>query len=45
MLTGGLYARRGDRLRHRTGAAVLAGFAALLGLLALGAGFVGILKG
>ncbi len=45
MLTGGLYARRGDRLRHRAGAAVLAGFTALLGLLALGAGFVGILRG
>lgn len=45
MLTGGLYARRGHRLRHRAGAAVLAGFTALLGLLALGVGFVGILRG
>ena len=45
MVVGGLYARRGGRLRHREGAAVLAGFAALLGLLALGAGFVGILRG
>ena len=45
MVVGGLYARRGDRLRHRAGAAVLAGFTALLGLLAVGAGFVGILRG
>lgn len=45
MLIGGLYARRGGRLRNREGAAVLAGFVALLGLVALGAGFVGILRG
>ena len=45
MLVGGLLARRGGRLRHREGAAVLAGFVALLGLVALGAGFVGILRG
>ena len=45
MLIGGLYARRGGRLRNREGAAVLAGFIALLGLVALGAGFVGMLRG
>lgn len=45
MVSGGLYARRGGRLRHRAGAAVLAGFTALVGLFALGVGFVGILKG
>ena len=45
MFSGGLYARRRGRLRHRAGAAVLAGVAALMGLLAMGAGFVGILKG
>jgi uncharacterized membrane protein YgdD (TMEM256/DUF423 family) len=45
MFSGGLYARRRGRLRHRAGAAVLAGVAALVGLLAMGAGFVGILKG
>jgi hypothetical membrane protein len=45
MISGGLYARRGGRLRNREGAAVLAGFVALLGLVALGAGFVGILRG
>lgn len=45
MFSGGLYARRRGRLQHRAGAAVLAGVAALVGLLAMGAGFVGILKG
>ena len=45
MFSGGLYARRRGRLRHRAGAAVLAGVSALVGLLAMGAGFVGILKG
>lgn len=45
MAVGGLYARRRGRLRHRAGAAVLAGVAALIGLLAMGVGFVGILKG
>ena len=45
MFSGGLYARRRGRLRYRAGAAVLAGVAALVGLLAMGAGFVGILKG
>ncbi len=45
MIVGGLYARRGGRLRHRAGAAVLAGFTALLGILAISAGFVGILRG
>ena len=45
MFSGGLYARRRGRLRHRAGAAVLAGVAALMGLLAMGVGFVGILKG
>lgn len=45
MLTGGLYARRGGRLRNREGAAVLAGFVVVVGLLALGLGFVGILRG
>lgn len=45
MVTGGLYARRGGRLRHREGAAVLAASSAIIGLVVLGAGFVGILRG
>ena len=45
MVVGGLLARRGGRLRNREGAAVLAGFVALLGIIALGAGFLGILRG
>lgn len=45
MIIGGLYALRGGRLRNREGAAVLAGFVAVLGIMALGAGFVGILRG
>lgn len=45
MIIGGLYALRGGRLRNREGAAVLAQFVAVLGIMALGAGFVGILRG
>ncbi len=45
MIIGGLYALRGGRLRNREGAAVLAEFVAVLGIMALGAGFVGILRG
>lgn len=42
MFAGGLYARRGGHLRNRQGAAVLAGFAAVLGVLMLGAGIYGL---
>jgi NhaP-type Na+/H+ or K+/H+ antiporter len=38
MFAGGMYARRGGHLRNRQGAAVLAGFAAVIGVLMLGAG-------
>ena len=38
MFAGGMYARRGGHLRNRQGAAVLAGFAAVAGLLMFGAG-------
>jgi hypothetical protein len=36
----GLYLRRHGRLRNRQGAAVLAGFAAALGFLVMGVGFL-----
>ena len=42
MFAGGMYARRGGHLRNRQGAAVLAGFAAVVGMLMLGAGIYGL---
>ena len=44
MLIGGLYARRGGRLRHRQGAAVLAGLSAILGAAFLAVGFIALLR-
>lgn len=44
LVIGGLYARGGGRLRHRGGAAVLAGFFAILGLLMLGASAIMLLR-
>ena len=40
----GLYSRRGGRLRHRQGAEVLAGFAALVGVAAMGLGVLTLLR-
>ena len=42
LFAGGMYARRGGHLRNRQGAAVLAGFAAVVGVLMLGAGIYGL---
>ena len=42
LFAGGMYARRGGHLRNRQGAAVLAGFAAVIGVLMLGAGIYGL---
>lgn len=44
MLSGGLYARRRGRLRHRQGAAVLAGFAAFLGAAFMAFAFIALLR-
>lgn len=44
MVIGGLYARRGGRLRHRQGAAVLAGFSALLGAAFVALACVALLR-
>ena len=44
MVIGGLYARRGGRLRHRQGAAVLAGFSAFLGAAFVAFAVVALLK-
>jgi hypothetical protein len=38
LLAGGLYARRGNRLHTLQGAAVLAGFAAVMGVCVMAAG-------
>ena len=40
----GLYSRRGGRLRHRQGAEVLAGFAAIVGVAVLGLGLLALLR-
>ena len=40
----GLYSRRGGRLRHRQGAEVLAGFAAVVGAAVLGLGVLALLR-
>ena len=44
MIMGGLYARRGGRLRYRQGAAVLAGFTAFLGAAFLAFAFIALLR-
>ena len=38
MFVGGMYARRGGKLHSRQGAAILAGFAAVTGVLVFGVG-------
>jgi len=40
----GLYSRRGGRLRHRQGAAVLAGLSAVVGAAVLGLGLLTLLR-
>lgn len=40
----GLYSRRGGRLRHRQGAEVLAGFAAIAGAATLGLALLALLR-
>ena len=42
MFAGGMYARRGGKLRSRQGAAILAGFAAAIGVLVFGVGLYAI---
>jgi hypothetical protein len=44
LVIGGLYARRHGKLRNRQGAALLAGFAALIGVVVLGVGVYALLK-
>jgi len=44
MVIGGLYARRGGRLRYRQGAAVLAGFSAFLGAAFVAFAFIALLR-
>lgn len=44
LVAGGLYARRGGKLRQREGAALLAGFAALIGVAVLGVGLYALLR-
>ena len=44
LVTGALFARRGGRFRHRQGAEVLAGFAALTGALMLAVGLYAAIK-
>lgn len=40
----GLYSRRGGRLRHRQGAEVLAGFAAVVGIAVVAVGLLALLR-
>jgi NhaP-type Na+/H+ or K+/H+ antiporter len=42
MFAGGMYARRGGHLRNRQGAAVLAGLAAVMGIVVFGVGVYGL---
>jgi NhaP-type Na+/H+ or K+/H+ antiporter len=43
MFAGGMYARRGGQLRNRQGAAVLAGMAAVIGVMVFGIGAYALL--
>lgn len=45
LIAWGLYLRRHGRLRNRQGAAVLAGFVAVMGVVALGVGAIVISRG
>ena len=45
VVAAGLYARRNDRLHTRQGAKVLAGFAAVMGVLSMAAGAVWLVQG
>jgi hypothetical protein len=44
LVIGGVYARRHGKLRNREGAALLASFAALVGVLVLGLGVYALLQ-
>ena len=44
LVGGGLYARRHGKLRNREGAALLAGLAALIGVVVLGIGVYALLR-
>ena len=44
LIVVGLYSRRGGRLRHRQGAEVLAGFAAVVGAATLGLALLALLR-
>jgi len=44
VVVAGLYARRDDRLHTRQGAEVLAGFAAVMGLVSIAAGAVWLVQ-
>lgn len=44
VVVGGLYARRDNRLHTRQGAEVLAGFAAVMGLVSIAAGAVWLVQ-
>jgi len=44
LVVGGLYARRDGRLHTRQGAAVLAGFAAVMGVVSMGAGMLNLVR-
>ena len=43
-VVGGLYARRNGRLHTRQGAAVLAGFAAVMGVVSMSAGMLTLVR-
>ncbi len=43
-VVGGLYAQRNDRLHTRQGAAVLAGFAAFMGVVSMSAGMLTLVR-
>jgi len=43
MFAGGMYARRGGKLRSRQGAAILAGFVAVVGVAVFGVGLYALM--
>ena len=43
MFAGGMYARRGGKLRNRQGAAILAGLAAVIGIMVFAVGVYGLM--
>ena len=44
LVAGGLYVRRNGRLHTRQGAAVLAGFAAVMGVVSMSAGMLTLVR-